>query len=226
MRKSVLATTVAVLSLVLAGVALAAFTQHSNITFTATKAGQSTGIKADVFSTVGPGEPTSAYKPAKQLVVTFPAGTKFNLGQIKPCTVSDRSLASGASCPASSQIGTGSAEVVAPPLPQKFSAGVKAYASGRSSMVILATATKPVKTTVVIHETIKGNKLIIPVPTSKVAGFNVVLVKLSLNVPARGSGKAAMIRAGKCTAGQFVIKTHAVYKDGSTADVVSTSACS
>ncbi len=230
MRKWTVATAVAVLALVLAGVALAAgFTQHADIKFTTTKAGAPTGIKANVFSTVPPGSPTGAYKPAKLLVVTFPNGTKFSLGKIKPCTLSNKALESGAKCPASTKVGTGSAQVVAPPLSQKFSASVVAYVTGARQMTIIATATvapglPPQR--VVIRESIIGNKLNIPVPSPKVSTFTVVLVRLKLDVPRRGT----MIKAGKCTATSagkvFVIKSHFVYKDGSTADVTNTQPCS
>jgi len=59
-----------------------------------------------------------------------------------------------------------------------------------------------------------------------VAGFQVVLVSLKLNVPSRGSGKTALITAGKCTAHSFTVKSHFVYTDGSQADLQSSSPCS
>jgi hypothetical protein len=229
MRKKAVAALVGILALALAGVALASgFTQHSNITFTTTKARTPTGIKANVFSTIPPGEPTGQYKPAKLLIVTFPSGTKFNLTTIKPCTLSDKALASGTACPASTKVGTGTAQVVAPPLSQKFNATAVAYVTAPKVMTIVATArvTGLPAQRVVIHESIVGAKLKIPVPATKVGPYPVVLVKLTLNVPKRGS----MIKAGTCTttsAGKvFVIKSHFVYKDGSTTDLVSTSACS
>ena len=96
MRKLVAIAAAAALSLVFAGVALADFTQTSNIVLTATHAGKSTGIKADIHSTTSPGE---APKAAKLLVVAFPAGTKFALSNVKPCKPSDGQLTAGKSCP-------------------------------------------------------------------------------------------------------------------------------
>lgn len=75
----------AAVSLVFAGVALADFTQTSNVALTATHAGKSTGIKSDIYSTTSPGE---APKAAKLLMLAFPAGTKFDLGSVKPCKLS------------------------------------------------------------------------------------------------------------------------------------------
>jgi hypothetical protein len=227
MRKWIVSAVVGVLALALAGVALAAFTQYSTISFTTTHPGKSTGIKANVYGKIGSGQQTNAYRAAKLVTITFPAGTKFNPGSVKACTLSDRQLQSGKACPASSKIGTGSATVVAPPLPTTIKANVVSYASGKSSMLIVATAVVPglSKQTVVIHETYKGTTLKIPVPASKVSGFNVVLTGLKLNVPARGSGTKALLTAGKCTGGKFVFKSHFVYRTGPPANVTSTSNC-
>jgi hypothetical protein len=208
---------------VLAGVALADFSQSSNIVLTASHAGKSTGIKADIHSTTSPGE---APKAAKLLVLTFPAGTKFGLSNVKPCKLSNSQLTAGKACPSASRIGTGSATASAYPLPQPILAGVKAYAAGATKMVLVVKATSPIPQTLVIRETTSGAKLTIPVPTPTVAGFQVVLVSLKLNVPARGSGKTALITAGKCTAHSFIVKSHFVYTDGSTADLQSSSPCS
>ena len=222
MRKWITIAATAVLALVLAGVALADFTQASNIALTATHAGKSTGIKADIYSTTSPGQ---APKAAKLLVITFPAGTKFNLSQVKPCKLSDGQLAAGKTCPAASRIGSGSATASAFPLPQPILAGVKAFAAGPNKMVLVVKATSPIPQTLVIHLTTSGGKLTIPVPTPTVAGFQVVLVSLKLNVPARSSGKTALITAGKCSAPGFIVRSHFVYTDGSTADLQSTSPC-
>jgi hypothetical protein len=223
MRKWITIAAAAVLPLVLAGVATADFTQASNITLTATHAGKSTGIKADIHSTTSQGE---APKDAKLVVITLPAGTKFALGHVKPCKLSDSQLTTGNSCPSGSLIGTGSATASAFPLPQAIPAGVKAYAAGRRKMTLVVKATSPIPQTLIIHGTTSGAKLTIPVPSPKVAGFQVVLVSLKLNVPARGSGKTTLITAGQCTLQRFIVKSHFVYTDGSQADLQSSSPCS
>lgn len=223
MRKSMIIAVTAVLALVLTGTALANFTQASNVVLTATHAGKSTGIKADIHSATSPGE---APKAAKLLVIAFPAGTKFGLAHMKPCTLSDGQLTAGKSCPSGSLIGTGSATASAFPLPQPILAGVKAYAAGPTKMVLVVKATSPVPQTLVIRDTTSGAKLTIPVPSPTVAGFKVVLTSLKLNVPARGSGKTALITAGKCRAHSFIVTSHFVYTDGSQANLQSSSPCS
>ena len=223
MRKLTVTAAVAVASLAFAGAAVAAFNEVSNVGFTTTKAGHSTGIVADIHST---SDTPQTLKAAKLLVVKFPAGTKFQLGLVKACKLTDQQLMSGMSCPAKSKVGTGSAQASAYPLPQAITAGVKAYASGPHSMVLVVTATQPIPQTLVIHETVSGSKLSIPVPTPTVAGVKVVLTSLQLSVPARGSGRTALITAGRCTAHNFVIKSHFVYDDGSTMDLQSSSVCS
>jgi hypothetical protein len=224
MRKSITTAAVAVLALVLAGVALAKFTQIANVSLTAGKAGKSTGIIADIHSSTDVGK---APKEAKLVVLTFPANTKFNIGRVKPCTLSDKQLMSpGGSCPADTQLGSGSAKAVAFPLPQVATASVKAFASGSHQMVLVTKATKPVAVTVIIRETVAGTKLSIPVPQTKIQTFSVILTSLKLTVPALGSGKNALITAGRCTAHKFVVKSHFVYTDHSTVDLESSSPCS
>jgi hypothetical protein len=225
MRKFVAVAAVALLSLTLAGAALAAFTQTSNITLTAHKAGKPTGIKANVSST-DPG--ATQPKAAKLLVVTFPSKTKFNLGTplVTACKLSDAKLASGAACPSKSLIGSGSAVANAYPLASSVPANVKAYAAGPGKMVMVATAHVLGATMrTIIHATASGSKLTIPVPTPVVSTIKVVLVSLTLNVPAKGSGKNALITAGKCSAHKFAVKSHFVYVDGSTFNTTSSSAC-
>ena len=223
MRRVTVILTVAIASLTLASVALASFTQSSNITFSAKQAGHSTGIVANIQSTTDPGQ---APKAATLLAVSLPTGTKFKLGLVKACKVSDKQLMSGKSCPAGSRIGSGSATASAYPLPQAITAGVKAFVSGPRNMILLVKATQPIPQTLIIRATVTGPKLTIPVPTPTVAGLKVVLVSLKLVVPARGSGHNALITAGRCTAHIFVVKSHFAYDDGTTMDVQSTSPCS
>lgn len=226
MRRLIAVAAVALLSFTLAGVALAAFTQTGNITLTGHKAGKTTGIKADVSS-----KDSSVPQPkaAKLLVVTFPSKTKFNLATplVAACKLSDAKLASGAACPARSVIGSGSAVANAYPLLSSVPARVKAYAAGSGRMVMVATASV-LGTTMrtIIHATVAGPKLTIPVPTPVVSSIKVVLVSLKLNVPAKGSGATALITAGKCSAHRFPVKSHFVYADGSSFNTTSSSACS
>jgi hypothetical protein len=223
MRRLTIIGAVAVASLIFAAVAVASFTQVSDVKFTTTKAGHSTGIAADIHSTTDPGQ---APKAAKLVVLRFPSGTKFHLGLVKACTLSDSQLMTGKACPARSQIGSGSATASAYPLPTPIMAGVKAFADGPHKMTLVIKATQPVAQTIVVRATANGSTLSIPVPTPTVAGFKVVLVSLQLGVPKRSSGRNALITAGQCAAHSFVVKSHFVYDDGSTTDLQSTSPCS
>ena len=223
MRKLTIIVAVAIASLAFAGVAVASFTQVSNVKFTTTKAGHSTGILADIHSTTDPGQ---APKAATKVALRFPLGTKFQLSLVKPCTLSDQQLMTGKACPAQSQIGSGSAAASAYPLPQPITASVKAYSAGANKMLLIVKATQPVPQTLIVHATATGSQLTIPVPTPTVAGLKVVLISLQLNVPARGSAHKALITAGKCTAHNFVVNSHFVYDDGTTTDLQSTSPCS
>ena len=222
MRRLTIVATVTVASLLLATAAIAAFTQVSNVKFTTTKAGHSTGIVADIHST---SDSAQELKGAKLVVLKFPAGTKFQLGLVKACQLSDQQLTSGKACPAASKVGSGSAQASAYPLPQTITAAVTAFAAGPHSMTILVKATQPIPQTLVIHATVSGSKLTIPVPTPSVAGVKIVLTSLQLNVPARGSGRSALISAGRCTNHTFIVKSHFAYTDGTALDMQSSSPC-
>jgi hypothetical protein len=226
MRRFLIVAVVAVLSLTLTGVAVAAFSQTSIITLTAHKAGKTTGIRANVSST-DPSVPQP--KAAKLLVVTFPAKTRFNLTTplVTVCKLSDAQLAAGAACPGKSLIGSGSAVANAYPLLTSVPATVKAYTSGSRTIVMVATASV-LGTTMrtIIHAGVSGSKLTITVPTPVVSGIKIVLVSLKLSVPAKGSGKTALVTAGLCSSHKFTVKSHFVYADGSTFDTTSSSACS
>lgn len=226
MRRFVTVAVAALLSLALAGTALAAFTQTSNITLSAHKAGRTTGIKASVSSR----DPSRTQpKAAKLLVVSFPAKTRFNLKTplVTACGLSDAKLAAGAACPGKSLIGSGSAVANAYPLLTSVPATVKSYVAGSRRMVMVATA-KVLGTTMrtIIHAAVSGANLTIRVPTPVVSTIKVVLVSLKLSVPAKGSGKKALITAGRCRAHKFVVKSHFTYVDGSTFNTTSSSACS
>lgn len=221
MRKWPIAAAVAaLLALVPASVALAAFVQHATVTLTATRAGQSSGIKADIYSHSDPGK---APRAAKQVTETFPAGTRFDLAVKRSCTISDSQVAAGKSCPASSRIGTGTAAAKAYPLPQTFGGSVGAYVAGKTKMLLIANVKgqKPLA----IHVTVRGSRLIIAVPSPVVLGFKVVLTGLKLNVPRFANGKHALITAGKCTQGKFTVSSHFAYADGGKLGLASTSSC-
>ncbi len=248
MRKWITTIAVAVLALALAGVALAKFSQVAKVTLTAHKAGQSTGINADIHSS----DPAAAgQKPrsATKLVITFPAGTKFNLKTPSRtmCTLSDKQLSNqfGPSCPSKSLIGAGTVGVNAMPITPPPNGRVKAYIAGANRIVLVIKPTNPAYASkiTVIRGTVAGPTMTIPVPQLLIGacggrhqpkcvdpdttfpGVTAVLVSLKLSVPALGSGRSALITAGRCTAHRFVVKSHFTYRGHSGVDVQSSSAC-
>jgi hypothetical protein len=167
--------------------------------------------------------PSAAPWAAKKLTVTFPTGTKFALGSVKACTLSDSAIKSGKTCPAASKIGSGSASAEAVQNNTgmlSVNGTVSAYVAGAGKMILVVKSTVGKTTqTVVIHETTSGNVLQISVPALKVMGYNVVLTKLQLTVPSKGTGRSSLIKAGRCTNNQWTVKTHFVYTNGQTKNV-------
>lgn len=231
MRKTTAATAILVLVLATAGAALAAFSQYAKVSFTAKKAGQSTGLVSDLHSS-DPTAPGGKPKAARNVVMTFPSGTKFNLGTslVTRCTLSDKQLANqfGPSCPKKSLIGTGKAVANASPLVAKVDANVTAYVRSAKQMVLVVKPTNPALASQinVIHADVSGSKLTIPIPPIKAAGISVVLTSLKLTVPKVGSGGRALITAGRCVRKQFVVTVNLTYADHSKYVAKSTSPCS
>jgi hypothetical protein len=229
-RKLIAAAGAAFLMLVLAGAALANFTQLSTVTFTGHDAGRRTGIRSE-FQSADPTAEGQKPKAATQLVITFPANTRFNLHTplVKTCTLSDKQLTTtfGPSCPGTSQIGTGSEVTNAAPLSAAINAGLKSYVGKGNKMILVLKPQLPGAATLVIRAIVTGSKLTIPIP--RLVFGQVVkgaVVSLKLNLPALGRGRNALITAGRCTAHRFVVKSHFVYADHSTLDLQSSSPCS
>lgn len=227
MRRWPMAAAVAGLAFALAGVALAAFYQKGSITLTAFKEGASTGIKASLYS----GDPSGAAPWASKTVrITFPPHTKFGLSHVPGCTLSDKQIQSGQSCPAASRIGTGSdtATTIINGRPAgSFNGTVTAYVRSGGKMIEVAkTKVGTTTATVVISSIAVGNVLSIAVPQLKFGAYPIVLTSLKLDVPQKGSGSTALIKAGDCVKNQFVVKTHFTYTNGKTKDLRSSSFCS
>lgn len=226
MRRLLISGAVGLLTLTLAGVALAQFSQTSTITLSAHRAGQSSGITAAVHSS-DPSAPGGRPKAATLLVVTLPTATRFNLGTslVKPCKLTDAQLeVLGSTCPASSQIGSGSAVAnAAPTLLIPIDASVKAYV--RNSRTVILHVVTSIAPPIVIQATVSGPKLTIPIPT-KSSGISLVLTSLRLKLPALGAGRNALITAGRCVAHRFTVTSHFVYADHSTLELTSWSSCS
>jgi len=221
---------VAIAALLPAGVALAAFTQTADTRLSAERAGRSTGITADVHAS----DPTAlGTKPrsVRRLVITFPAGTRFNLASplVTDCRLTDKQLTTefGPSCPRASRIGEGTAIAnIAPMTPYTVPESVAAYVRGAHQAILVVKPALPADLTEIMPVTVSGPRLTITVPRVVwVKIVHVVLVSLKLDGPAMGSGSSALITSGACSDGRFVVTSHFVYADPGTLDVRSSSPC-
>lgn len=201
------------------------FTQTSNITLTATRAGKPTGLKAALQS-ADPG----AVQPQglKVLTITLPGGTKFNFKTtaIKQCKASEVEIKAtlGGACPAKSQIGTGTAVANAAPVIPTIPENVKAYA-GTNQIVFLFTPAAASGQILVLYGKVAANKVTTEVPVLQAGGLNIVITALDLTVKTIGSDGKAFITAGKCTAGKFTVHAHFLYQTGATLTRTSSSRC-
>jgi hypothetical protein len=228
----------------LAAVATATFHQSSRIALTTHRAGHSSGFTARVSSTDATA-PGAKPKRATRLVIAFPANTRFNLGTslVRACTLSDKQLTKpfGPTCPRRGLIGTGSAMINALPMAtvQNVRATVKAFVHGTDSVLIVLVNDQkllPGTPPIIIHATVSGSRLTLRLPHvvygrgkgkyKSFAGITAVIASLKLSVPAMGSGADALLRAGTCTHGRFVVSSRFTYADHTTVRLRSTSRCS
>jgi hypothetical protein len=240
MRKWILSGAVAVLSLALAGVALAAFTQTASVKFTVGKPGKSTGISANLIAT-----DTTNFVPqaTKKLTIDFPAGTRFNLKtpKLKLCTRTDKQLRDqfGPKCPKSSYIASGTGAFSSYPIPSGLTStpytiptSVKAYLGrGNIILVVRGTVVAYKSWIYVLHAKASASTLTIAVPRMirgrklPFKGVQVSLTTIKLTIPAIGSGSKALVTSGTCTAHKFVVTTHLLYYKGPKLTIKSTSPC-
>jgi hypothetical protein len=234
MTRLPIAIAVVLAALCLAAVALAAFHQTAAITLTTHTAGRSTGIVAAVGSS-DPTAPGAKPKSTTRVAITFPHGTAFNLrtSLVAVCRLTDKQITTpfGPECPAKSQIGSGTATANASPLQQVITARIRAYVHSDDQILLDLTPSLPGATPIIIHATISGSTLTMAVPQVVLgkahgfAGITAVLVSLKLHIPALGRGHDDLIRAGRCTAHQFLITSRFVYTDRSRLTVRRASRC-
>ncbi|HET9104470.1 MAG TPA: hypothetical protein VFN55_14035 [Solirubrobacteraceae bacterium] len=224
------------LPLVLVSAAAASLIQVADVTLTADRAGQTTGVVA-VFSARDPSAPGEKPAAIRRLVITFPAGTRFHFAASKvvtcrrPNAVLRDQFAPG--CPPVSRIGTGTATANAAPITSSLKASVHAYAGPGEQIILVLRPTLPAFASqiIVIRATVRRSVLTIPVPavvlgrSKGFAGVSAVLTSLRLTVPARGSGRSALVTAGRCNAHRFTVRTRLEYAGHVTLEQVSTTAC-
>ena len=168
-------------------------------------------------------------------MITFPAGTRFNLGTplLTDCRLTDRQLTTqfGPVCPRRSRLGTGTAVANASPLQQAVPTALRAYAVNRNQFILEFVPSLPGTTPSIIRATVSGSRLTLPIPHLTLgrghdfAGVTAVFVSLTLHVPALGHGRDALVVSGRCTAHQFVVTSRFTYVDRSTLTLRSASAC-
>jgi hypothetical protein len=202
------------------------FTQSSNITLTAKKAGKPTGFKASLLS-ADPGAPQP--QGLKTLTITFPVKTKFNFKSkaIKQCKASDVEIVAtkGSACPAKSRIGSGTAVANGAPVIPVIPENATAYA-GKNQIIFLLTPQGSAGQVLVLHGAVAANKVKTPVPVINAGGLNVVITALNLTVKTIGKGTNAFVTAGKCSGGKFSVSSHFLYQNGAQLTLKSSSACS
>ncbi len=240
MRKWILSGAVAVLSLALAGVALATFNQTASVKFTTGKAGRSTGISANLIAT-----DTSNPVPqsTKKVTIDFPAGTRFNLKtpKLEVCTRTDKQLQNqfGPKCPKGSFIADGTGAFSTFPIPEKaidptyqIPTTVMAYLGKGNILLIVRPTIVAYKSWVyVLHARVSGSTLTVAVPKmirgrlKPFAGVRIALTTFKLTTPAIGSGSEALVRSGRCAAHKFVVTSHFLYYTGPKETVKTASPC-
>ena len=218
----------------------------------AARVGASVGLKVNVVSTDA-GALGGKPKAAKLIALAFPSGTRFNLKSSvgRVCRLSDRQIqkAFGPMCPDASEVGTGTALIntnpagiplkwIKPPMVATARARAHVYVhSGRSIIVVLYVNTfdYPGVAPLILHGHASGSSLTLDIPrrflgrqmkSQKFGGVTAVIVSLKLTVTPTGSGAHALIRAGRCERGRFVVTSHFTYVDHSRLAVRSTSRCS
>lgn len=228
-RLKLMAALLAVGMLSAGGLAYASsqFKQSANITLTATKAGKPTGLKASLES-VDPG----AVQPQglKMLTITLPTNTKFNFKStaIKQCKASEVEIKAtlGKACSGKSKIGSGTAVANGAPVLSVIPENAIAYAGSNKIIFLLTPATAGVGQVVVLYGKVSANKVTTIVPVITAGELNIVITTLKLSIKTIGTGSKAFITAGKCTAGEFVVKSNFVYQTGATLALTSSSKCS
>ncbi len=225
---ALMSTALAMLAVAAVAVASSQFSQTSNVTLTATKAGKTTGFKAAIKSS-DPGEPGGKPQALKTLTLTLPSATKFNFKTkaITPCTASDTEIkgTGGAVCPAKSKIGSGSAEANGAPALPLIPENATAFA-GKSDLIFLLAPKGPAGSVLVLHGAVSKNKVTVAVPQISAGGLTIVITGLNLTVNKIGGGKTAFITAGKCSGGKFTVKSGFVYYSGAPVNLTSSSKCS
>lgn len=223
---------VLVLSVAAIAVASPQFKQEASVKLTTTKAGKSTGVNAGLHASDPGATPAGNLKAASRVVITLPKGTVTNTKAVKECTADENGVKNG-DCPASSNIGGGSAKAtvfnrtagrqLAAGVPEKITAF-----AGKGEVIFLLTPQSALGQTLVIRSKLsKKGVLTTNVPKLEVLGANVILTDfvVKLKAKTKGKGKKAvrlLTNPKKCTSKGFVTTAKFTYDDGSSSAPIKT----
>jgi hypothetical protein len=130
--------------------------------------------------------------------------------------------------PSKSQIGTGSADVNASPITPAPNGRVTAYIGGANKIILVVKPTLGAYASQIT--VIGGHGLGLDADGAGPAdgdwrGQEEQFCGCHRYAPVLGSGRSALITAGRCTAHKFVVKSHFVYANHSKLDLKSSSRC-
>jgi hypothetical protein len=257
MRKARFALIAVIATLVPAGISLAtsSFKQTAAVAVTghhggAARPGGSVGLGVQLIATDA-AAPGAKPKAAQRVVMRFPAGTRFNLGNSvsRVCRLSDAQIKQpfGPMCPAASEVGGGTALIntnpmgvaltqVKAPLVATVRARAHVYVhAGRQLIVVLYLNTYdlPGAPPIILHARGSSSNLTIELPRliygkskkPKFGGVSASIVSLKLTIAPTRSAAHPLIRAGRCENGRFRVTTRFTYFDHSRLAVHNASRC-
>lgn len=228
MRARLIALLVTLGALVGAGAALGAFSQRAATRLTTSQAGSSTGLSI-AYTLSDPTTLGGKPRILRGVELSLPAGTRFGLGAIRHCTLTDTQLttAFGPRCPRASRVGGGTAIAnIAPMTPFTVGESVAAYVRDDHTIILMVTPRLPGASAIVMPITVSGSRLTLAVPRvvwQKI--IHVAQVSLHLRLTAASAAPGALITAGRCTGGRFVIDQRFVYASDTPVVVRSVSSC-
>jgi hypothetical protein len=235
-KKILIGAVVGVLALALAAVAIASpqFKQTAAIKYTTKKPKANSGLGISLKAQ-DPGAPNNKPSPATKVTVTLAKGTKVDTSAAKVCTASDSDFNSkGANaCPASSRLGSGSADAVT-----GLGAGIDPVGeniiafAGKNQIIFLLTPKGAIGQTATIRGKIKKNVVTTAVPAFPIPGAgNASLTVFNVSLKSISSGKGSkkknlLTTPSTCPKSKnWTTTTKFNYEDGTTATVKSRSSC-
>ncbi len=197
--------------------------------FTTKKPGTSTGFSTRIFYK-DPANPDAKPRPVRNIVTTFPAGTKFDGAAAPTCDASDAELMSQGrdACPAESRIGSGrgTAIIQTGTDPLRFDLTIFNAPGG---VILLASNQGTNDTLAVNRGTQEGRTLTTPNPPTPGVPeeFQPALREIEFTTDARSSGGRSLLTTpATCPrSGRLSTRLVLTYDDGVTSSDVATTPC-